>query len=401
MNKHKMFLSLAVISLLTVVSLAAGCAAVAPTGPAAKPTINSFTASPASISSGQRATLSWDVSGATTINIQPGIGDTGPSGSLQLSPPDTITYTLTATNKAGSSTGSVTLTVTPAITGEPDLVITDISLVAETVYFTIKNQGDATAGQTWTNMYIYDNKETSSFVDALAPGEERTVKFSNWRWRYPAPTGALLTTAPQAFDVRVCADANNAIEESNKANNCLTVIWGQPFIYDFTKQAHLATWRSSAGKSAGDIAGTVRWGGLPNEQNGAAYILTGDLYTCPEKVSNGWILGRFADFYSEMGVTRSRDIEVPPRAVFVSEVGFGPGAKSSDGVRVALGYLDETFSLVLFPKMDVYSDGQLHTYRVDLSALKDMKTEFFLWVEAKDSPEGDCVKWVNPRITQE
>jgi hypothetical protein len=394
MNKQKKFLVLAIVSLLTVVSLAAGCAG----APTLKPTINSFTASPESIVSGQRSTLSWDVSGATEISIEPGvgIGTLGASGSLQLSPPNTITYTLTATNKAGSTTGSATITVTPAVTGKPDLVITDVSLVAETVYFTIKNQGDAPAGQTWTDLYVYGTKETNSFVDALAPGEQRTIKFSNWRWRYPAPT-ATLTTAPQAFDIRVCADGNNDIEESNKANNCLSVVWGQPYVYDFTKQAHLAMWRSSAGEVAGDL----RWGGLPNDKNGAAYILTGDLYMCPEKVSNGWILGKFADFYSEMGVSTSREIEVPAVAVFIADVGFGPGASSSDGVRVALGYMDRAFNMVLFPKMDVYSDGQLHTYKVDLSALKDMKTEFFLWVEAKDSPDGDCVRWINPRITQE
>jgi hypothetical protein len=153
MNKQKKFLVLAIVSLLTVVSLAAGCAG----APTLKPTINSFTASPESIVSGQRSTLSWDVSGATEISIEPGvgIGTLGASGSLQLSPPNTITYTLTATNKAGSTTGSATITVTPAVTGKPDLVITDVSLVAETVYFTIKNQGDAPAGQTWTDLYVY------------------------------------------------------------------------------------------------------------------------------------------------------------------------------------------------------------------------------------------------------
>jgi hypothetical protein len=29
------------------------------------------------------------------------------------------------------------------------------------------------------------------------------------------------------------------------------------------------------------------------------------------------------------------------------------------------------------------------------------KTEFILRVEAKDSPEGDCVRWVEPKIVQE
>jgi hypothetical protein len=398
MNKHKIFLVLTVTLLAALVGSAAGCAEVAPTGPVAKPAINAFTASPASIDAGQKTTLSWDVSGADTITIQPGIiGTVGSSGSLQLSPPDTITYTLTATNETGSTSGTATITVTPVVAGKPDLVITDIWLSAETVYYKIKNQGDAEAKPTWSALYVYDLEEATGYAGSLAVGEEKTESF-NWQWAYQA--GGAAGPVPmtlKASIVKVCADAKNDIEESNKGNNCATVIWGVKFNYDFTENAHFAKWRSSADGLAGDL----RWGGLPSEENGAAYIFLGDLYTCPQKVSNGWILGRFGDFYSESGINLSREIEVPARAVFTAELGFKQGATSTDGVRVALGYLDETFSLVLFPKMDVYSDGQFHTYKVDLSALEDKKTEFFLWVEAKSSPEGDCVRWVNPMITQE
>jgi PKD repeat protein len=401
MNKRKKFLVLAIISLMMLAGSTAGCAAVAPTGPAAKPTINSFTVSPASIDSSQRTTLSWDVSGAATATIQPEIGSVGPSGSLQLSPPATITYTLTATNEAGSATGSVTLSVTPVVAGKPDLVITDMWLLADTIYYKIKNQGDAAAIPTWSTLYVYDLKETTGYVDSLAAGEERTESFSNWAWPYPPPPGpGFGAAAPEPFAVKVCADAENDIEESNKDNNCITAVWGQPLTYDFTQQAHLAKWRSSACDSWQSNACDLRWGGLPNNKNGAAFILTGDLFMCPEKVSNGWILGRFADHYSELGMSLSQEIVVPANVKFIADLGFRKGVTSSDGVRVALGYLDETFSLVLFPKMDVYSDGELHTYEVDLSALEDKRTEFFLWVEAKNSPDGDCVRWVNPRIIQ-
>jgi hypothetical protein len=400
MSKRIKLLALAVIPLIMLAGLTAGCAAVAPKE-LAKPTINSFTISPASISAGDKTTLSWDVSGVTTATIQPDIGTVGPSGSLQLSPPATTTYTLTASNEAGTATGSATLTVTPVVAGKPDLVITDMWLSGTTFYYKIKNQGDAAAAPTRTTLYIYGLEETNDYVEALAAGEERTESFTNWAWIYPSPLGAGIGQAPKPFDIKVCADAENSVGEANYANNCTTAIWGQPFVYDFIAQAHLAQWRSSACTSWNSSACNLRWGGLPNDKNGAAYILTGDLYMCPEKVSNGWILGRFADYYSELGMSLSREIRVPVDAKFIAELGFKKGATSSDGVRVALGYLDEKFSLVLFPKMDVYSDGELHTYEVDLSALADKKTEFFLWVEAKDSPEGDCVRWVNPRIIQE
>ena len=49
---------------------------------------------------------------------------------------------MNAANEAGSTTGSVTLSVTPVVAGKPDLVITDMWLSGDTFYYNIKNQGD-------------------------------------------------------------------------------------------------------------------------------------------------------------------------------------------------------------------------------------------------------------------
>jgi hypothetical protein len=74
----------------------------------AKPTISSFTASPASVNSGSSSTLSWTTSGAASIAIAPGtFTSTSASGSTSVSPTATTTYTLTATNAAGSATSTV------------------------------------------------------------------------------------------------------------------------------------------------------------------------------------------------------------------------------------------------------------------------------------------------------
>ncbi|HEY1757138.1 MAG TPA: OmpA family protein [Bryobacteraceae bacterium] len=76
------------------------------------PTINFFTATPASITSGQSSTLSWSVTGANTVTIT-GNSSTnlGLTGSLPVSPTVTTTYTLTATNSYGSTTSQVTVVV--------------------------------------------------------------------------------------------------------------------------------------------------------------------------------------------------------------------------------------------------------------------------------------------------
>ena len=76
------------------------------------PVINSFTASPTSIFSGQSSVLSWSVTGATSVAIAPGNNtSTLANGTLSVSPTGTTTYTLTATNSSGSTTASVTVTV--------------------------------------------------------------------------------------------------------------------------------------------------------------------------------------------------------------------------------------------------------------------------------------------------
>lgn len=406
MMKCKWYLPLIAISLVVLIISTAGCITIVRQGPAApasttegptaRPTINSFTTSPANISQGQRTTLSWDVSGATGIAIQPEIGTVGSSGSLLLSPPATITYTLTATNQAGSATSSVTLTVTPVAVGKPDLVITDIWLTGSVVNYKIANRGNADAEPSQSYFYVNNLKQATDWVDSLAAGAERTTSFSNFNWNIqsgPAagPYGGGLTT----HYVKVCADINNEVEESDKGNNCLTKIWGETFTYDFVKNAHLAKWRSGAGD--------LRWPMVPSDTKGAAYVLNDTVVMCPERVSNGWIQGRFADFYTPFlgALTTSREIVIPEMAKFTAKVGFEQGKVSADGVRVALGYLDATSSLVLFPKMDLYPGETSRVYEIDLSTLAGKKTEFILWVEAKDSPEGDYVRWVGPKIVQE
>jgi len=60
--------------------------------------INSFTANPTKILYGGSSTLSWSVSNATSVEIDQGIGPVPSSGSKEINPEETTTYTLTAKN---------------------------------------------------------------------------------------------------------------------------------------------------------------------------------------------------------------------------------------------------------------------------------------------------------------
>src|SRR6266849_7670822 len=76
------------------------------------PTIGSFTANPTAISAGQSSVLSWSVSGASSINIDNGVGSVASSGTTSVTPAASVVYMLTATNTGGTVTASIAIGVT-------------------------------------------------------------------------------------------------------------------------------------------------------------------------------------------------------------------------------------------------------------------------------------------------
>lgn len=85
----------------------------------ASPVIESFTASPDTIESGDEVTLRWVVENAESLRVSPGVG-TVTGSSVVVEPDETTTYTLTATNDAGDDTADVTVTVEAPPPDEPE-----------------------------------------------------------------------------------------------------------------------------------------------------------------------------------------------------------------------------------------------------------------------------------------
>ena len=102
------------IIILLLVFLSA-CNGMTPT----TPIINSFTADSTKIEEGEVVTLSWVVTDASSVIINPAIGSVALSGSTSVTPSETTTYTLTATKGAESSTASVTVIVEKILTIQP------------------------------------------------------------------------------------------------------------------------------------------------------------------------------------------------------------------------------------------------------------------------------------------
>jgi hypothetical protein len=82
--------------------------------PRPMPVVVRFTAAPAEIVAGEQASLVWQVENATDVSIS-GVGSVAISGSTNVSPQQTTTYTLTANNAAGSVTAQATVTVFPQV----------------------------------------------------------------------------------------------------------------------------------------------------------------------------------------------------------------------------------------------------------------------------------------------
>ncbi|HLZ10803.1 MAG TPA: OmpA family protein, partial [Chloroflexota bacterium] len=126
-NTRSHFLKrIAMIMALALLVVAAGCKKKVPPPPplppnnsggvtnpneGGRPVISSFTAEPRTIARGQSSTLRWSISGATDMNIDQGIGPIQSSGSRQVFPSTTTTYTMVANGPGGTDTRSVTVEV--------------------------------------------------------------------------------------------------------------------------------------------------------------------------------------------------------------------------------------------------------------------------------------------------
>jgi hypothetical protein len=93
---------------MVLISLA-GCGGGTSTPITPAPTIQSFTASATSIMAGQSVTLTWSVTGATSLSLSGVSVVTGTS--TIVTPAQTTDYSLTASNSGGSTGQSLTITV--------------------------------------------------------------------------------------------------------------------------------------------------------------------------------------------------------------------------------------------------------------------------------------------------
>jgi len=96
--------------------------------PASAVGIDSFNAGPETIEPGEVSVLSWDVSGADNVALEPGIGSINSSGSLSVYPSETTTYKLIASGDGKEKVAICTVTVE-----EDDLLISSFDASPDSI----------------------------------------------------------------------------------------------------------------------------------------------------------------------------------------------------------------------------------------------------------------------------
>ncbi len=350
----------------------------------AAPTIVIFEVDPVSLVAGNSATLLWNVTGATNISIDQGIGNVAAAGAQEVTPKTTTVYTLTATNDAGTVTESLTLTVVPLIqpiipllTFKPDLVITAVQKEAGAdgynIGYTIKNQGLVNAGACTQKLYVNGVYKASDLIPALDAGASVDRQFAGWVYDPCTPT------------IKVVADANGSVEEVNEDNNKKQVVMAVQTVVDYVARASDASWSSSAGDlsfpgGTGDEEGFVLYKVNAMLEDNVAYAKV--LETHPEWTENGWICG----WYPVM--------EIPFGAKFIANVGFLKGAAGSDGVTFRAWFWE---SGKWFPyqvtEINATYNNQLDTINISLANYAGKTGKVGLAVYAGASSGQDWAVW--------
>lgn len=302
----------------------------------------------------------------------------------------------------------------PGAAARPDVVITDIWIISKEVYYKAKNIGTAEAKGSRAYFYVNGIKEAEDYTETLAPGQERAGPFSNYTWKYQELEGGGETSLtmgglfdedrPKRFTLKACTDVENTVVESNEANNCKTIIHGTKFAYPFVTFAHQALWTTGYGilklplpEENANGAAIVTHANLEDNQGWGAVLVT-----IPQQVTDGWIQGKFGNFYTdEFRETRVKEFTVPDLAKFSVKVGFASSSAPGSKARFLFGVIEPS-GVVNYatPAVTASLDGKMETYEVDLSSVAGQKRQFMLRVEVIGPAQNVKPVWVDPRIYQ-
>jgi hypothetical protein len=367
------------------------------------PYINHFSAVPQQIVSGETSKLSWSVAETGRISIEPLPGTVDPEGSIDIAPTADTTYTLWAVNKRGSASNQISIAVKQPVNNKADLVVIDFWSSGNVLSYRIKNIGNLTSCATETYLYRDDTLESKSYVEPLAPGDEKAKAFLTYHFspRFPSLLGSSSNSATSgATNIRICANGDGSCPEADYTNNCYEHNFGPLMNINLVQYSGNAQWQSSAGSLSWPMyaSGAEGWAQISTAQIKSSLSYPSALLMTPPNSTGSWIQGAFG---VPMGSPAElRPFTVPHGCKFSANVGLTVDAPAAASVKFILG-TSQGGVINYFPPLTVNSGGQLATYTVDLSGLAGQKVLVILRVESGGPlPEGSAA-WIEPVISQQ
>jgi len=163
------------LSLLLLLILIPSCITVLPPAGGQPSVIGTFSSNPSTINPGDTSTLSWNVTGASSVSIDNGIGQVSAVGAMAVSPAASTVYTISAVNSAGTVTRSATIIVNSAATPVAFAVTGVTANISPTIfsgscpktftlYATITASGPGTVTYRWEREDLrYSNIQSINF----------------------------------------------------------------------------------------------------------------------------------------------------------------------------------------------------------------------------------------------
>ena len=183
-----------------------------------------FDAQPSTINQGQSTTISWQATNASTVSVSPSVLPAGQaypmSGSAQVSPSQSTTYTATATDSSGRTvSSSLTVTVVPA-NSTPSITL---SISPQVV----------AAGQTATITWQSTNASSVTITPSILSEDVTSIDLSGSDVIIPAATttytavatGAGGTTAQATATISLLTVSLTASPATINAGQSATLTW--------------------------------------------------------------------------------------------------------------------------------------------------------------------------------
>uniref|UniRef100_Q01TD4 Allergen V5/Tpx-1 family protein n=1 Tax=Solibacter usitatus (strain Ellin6076) TaxID=234267 RepID=Q01TD4_SOLUE len=224
------------------------------------PSVLAFSATPSTVTPGQSATLAWSVNGANGVTIDNGVGNVTGTTSKTVQPAQTTTYTLTASNTAGSVTARVTVTVG----SQPK----DIQPPSTPTLISASAKGTTEADLAWT--VSVDNVGVAGYQIIRDGGGLGAVAFPNQSFADTAVTpGATYAYAIRAYDAAGNYSApSNTIQVAIPAAPASGGSCGTPAVGAFTGCYYGNTWLDGAAVFVRtDPEINFDWGGNPPDRS--------------------------------------------------------------------------------------------------------------------------------------